>query len=83
MTNASTGPRADIRLDAVGQDCATLTPIVASRMREMRSGEVLDVVSDDPTSRTGLAAWSRLTGNALIASLDEGPGRTHYYLRRK
>ncbi len=83
MTDASTGPRADIRLDAVGQDCATLTPIVASRMRQMQSGEVLDVVSDDPTSRTGLAAWSRLTGNALIGSLDYGAGRTHYYLRRK
>jgi TusA-related sulfurtransferase len=83
MNDAPTGPPADIRLDAVGQDCATLTPIVASRMKQMRSGEVLDVVSDDPTSRTGLAAWSRLTGNALIASSDEEPGRTHYYLRRK
>jgi len=79
----STDPRADIRLDAVGQDCATLTPIVASRMKRMSSGEVLEVVSDDPTSRSGLAAWSRLTGNALIASLDEGPGRTRYYIRRK
>jgi TusA-related sulfurtransferase len=83
MTDASTDPRADVRLDAVGQDCATLTPIVASRMKQMGSGEVLEVVSDDPTSQTGLAAWSRLTGNALIASWDEGSGRTHYYLRRK
>ncbi len=83
MTNASTGPPADVRLDAVGQDCATLTPIVASRMKQMRTGEVLEVVSDDPTSRTGLAAWSRLTGNALIASRDEASGRTRYYLRRK
>lgn len=83
MTDASTGPGADVRLDAVGQDCATLTPIVATRMRQMRSGEVLEVVSDDPTSRTGLAAWSRLTGNPLIASLDAGAGETHYYLRRR
>jgi tRNA 2-thiouridine synthesizing protein A len=83
MTDASTGPAADIRLDAVGQDCATLTPIVAARMRQLRTGQVLEVVSDDPTSRTGLAAWSRLTGNALIASLDAGAGETHYYFRRK
>lgn len=83
MTDSSTGPAADIRLDAVGQDCATLTPVVAARMRQLRTGQVLEVVSDDPTSRTGLAAWSRLTGNALLASLDEESGRTHYYLRRK
>lgn len=83
MTDASTGPAADVRFDAVGQDCSTLTPIVAARMRQLRSGEVLEVVSDDPTSRTGLAAWSRLTGNALIATLDGDAGQTRYYLRRK
>lgn len=83
MTDASTGPAADTRLDAVGQDCATLTPIVAARMRQLQTGQVLEVVSDDPTSRTGLAAWSRLTGNVLIASLDEESGRTRYFLRRK
>jgi len=83
MTDASTGPGADDRLDAVGQDCATLTPVVAARMRQMDSGEVLEVVSDDPTSRTGLAAWSRLTGNALVETQDDGSGKTRYYLRRK
>jgi tRNA 2-thiouridine synthesizing protein A len=83
MTDASTGPAADIQLDAIGQDCATLTPIVAARMRQLQTGQVLEVVSDDPTSRSGLAAWSRLTGNALIASRDAGSGQTHYYLRRK
>jgi tRNA 2-thiouridine synthesizing protein A len=83
MTDTSRSPGADVRLDAVGQDCATLTPIVAARMRQLQTGQVLEVVSDDPTSRTGLAAWSRLTGNALIASLDVGAGETHYYLRRK
>lgn len=83
MSDPSTGPEADVRLDAVGQDCATLTPIVATRMRQLRTGEVLEVVSDDPTSRSGLAAWSRLTGNALISTVEEGSGATHYYLRRK
>lgn len=83
MSDAPTGHEADARLDAVGQDCATLTPIVAAHMRRMRSGEVLVVVSDDPTSRTGLAAWSRLTGNSLFETQDDGSGTTRYYLRRK
>jgi TusA-related sulfurtransferase len=83
MTDASTGPATEIQLDAVGQDCATLTPTVAARMRQLQTGEILEVISDDPASRSGLAAWSRLTGNALIASVEVVPGRTHYYLRRK
>lgn len=80
---ASSAPPADVRMDLVGQDCATLTPIIASRMRELTSGQVLEVVSDDPTARSGLASWSRLTGNPIVAILDDGPGRTRYYLRRK
>ena len=83
MTDASSAPSADVRMDAVGQDCASLTPIVASRMRQLLTGQVLEVISDDPTARSGLASWSRLTGNPLVAIIDDGPGRTRYYLRRK
>ena len=83
MADGFSGPAADTRLDAVGQDCATLTPIVAARMRQLQTGQILEVISDDPTSRTGLAAWSRLTGNTLLTSVDADSGETHYYLRRK
>lgn len=83
MTDAASVPVVDIRMDLVGQDCATLTPIIAARMRQLESGQVLEVVSDDPTARSGLASWSRLTGNPMLAIVEDGPGRTRYYLRRK
>ena len=83
MTDLSNVPAADVRMDVVGQACATLTPIIAARMRELESGQVLEVVSDDPTARSGLAAWSRLTSNPLVGIVDDGSGRTRYYLRRK
>jgi TusA-related sulfurtransferase len=83
MTDASTVPEPDVRMDLVGQACATLTPLIATRMRELASGQVLEIVSDDPTARSGLASWSRLTGNPIVAIVDDGPGRTRYYLRRK
>ena len=83
MTDATSVPVADVRMDVVGQACATLTPIIASRMRELESGQILEVISDDPTARSGLASWSRLTGNPIVAVVEEGPGRTRYYLRRK
>jgi TusA-related sulfurtransferase len=83
MMDAPGAPTPDIFMDLVGQDCATLTPLIASRMRQLPSGHVLEVISDDPTARSGLASWSRLTGNPLLAIVEDGPGRTRYYLRRK
>ncbi len=83
MTDTSSAPPPDVQMDLVGQACATLTPIIASRMRQLSTGQVLEVISDDPTARSGLASWSRLTGNPLVAIVEDGPGRTRYYLRRK
>ena len=83
MTDAPSAPVPDVRMDLVGQSCSTLTPIIASRMRQLSTGEVLEVISDDPTARSGLASWSRLTGNPIVAVVEDGPGRTRYYLRRK
>lgn len=83
MTDTSSAPSPDVRMDLVGQACATLTPLIAARMRQLVSGQVLEIISDDPTARSGLASWSRLTGNPIVAVVEDGPGRTRYYLRRK
>jgi TusA-related sulfurtransferase len=83
MTERSSAPAADVRMDLVGQACATLTPMIALRMRELPAGQVLEVISDDPTARSGLASWSRLTGHPIVAIVEDEGGRTRYYLRRK
>jgi TusA-related sulfurtransferase len=83
MTDAASVPEADVRMDLVGEACATLTPMIAFQMRQLAAGQVLEVVSDDPTARSGLASWSRLTGNPIVAIVEEEAGRTRYYLRRK
>ena len=83
MIDGSSVPAADVRMDLVGQDCATLTPIIAARMRQLPSGQVLEIISDDPTARSGLLSWSRLTGNPMLAIVEDGPGRTRYYIGRK
>ena len=70
------------RIDALGDGCATLTPRVAAAMRQLDSGQVLAVLSDDPAAAEGIAAWSRLTGHAVVAAAPEGAG-TRFYLRHK
>ena len=76
-------PAADAVLDAPGSSCATLTPLIRARIRELASGQVLEVRSDDPAAREGVPAWSRLTGNPLEAVVEDDRERTRFYLRRK
>ncbi len=73
-------PRAVRRLDALGQGCATLTPLIAGALRELGTGDVIEVVTDDPAARDGIAAWSRLTGHAVVATAD-GDAGLHVFLR--
>ena len=76
-------PRADAVLDAPGSSCASLTPLIKARIRELASGQVLEVRSDDPAAREGVPAWSRLTGNPLEAVVEDGAERTRFYVRKK
>jgi tRNA 2-thiouridine synthesizing protein A len=71
-------PVPDAVLDAPGETCATLTPLVRARLRDLPSGAVLELHTDDPAAPASLAAWCRLTGNELVATR----GHT-FYLRKK
>ena len=46
-------------LDAPGQSCALLTPLIKQEIAKLESGDVLEVRSDDPAAREGVPAWSR------------------------
>ena len=74
--------RIDATLDGGEASCALLTPLIRGRMREMESGQVLEVVTAEPTAETDIAAWSRLTGNPLLQVV-ERDGARHFYLRKK
>ena len=73
---------ADQVLEATSATCATLTPLIRARIRQLASGEVLEVLSDDPSARDGISAWCRLTGNELVGE-HESPDGVRYYVRKK
>ncbi len=83
MADIENRPEADEVLDAPGQACATLTPMIKARIRGLPSGHVLEVRTDDPAAREGVPAWGRLTGNELLAAVEEDAQRTRFYLRKK
>jgi len=73
-------------LDAPGLACIDLTPLIASTMRDLRPGDVLEVRTDDPAARVGVPAWCRLTGNPLtdtIADTTHPDDNTAFHITKK
>lgn len=74
-------------LDAPGLACIDLTPLIASTMRELEPGEVLQVHTDDPAARVGVPAWCRLTRNTLVETREDLPerstNRTTFHIAKK
>ena len=84
MTQADTPVpvTSDVTVDMGQTGCGDLTPLIRGRMRELRSGQVLEVISEEPSAREGIPAWSRLTGNELLLTLTES-GRSRFFIRKK
>jgi TusA-related sulfurtransferase len=70
-------------LEAYGVTCGTLEPLIAQRLRALAPGEILEIRSDMPEARDGIASWVWLTGHALVAVQDEEPPRSRYYVKKK
>lgn len=81
-TEESATPVADAVLDGGDAGCATLTPLVNARLRELRSGQVLELTTSEPGAEADITSWSRLSGNALLGGHDAGATK-HFYIRKK
>lgn len=65
-----------------GSTCALLTPAIKAKLREMQSGQVLEVRVDDPSAKGDVEAWSRLSGNPLLEVIDERPA-LRFFVQKK
>lgn len=69
-------------LDAAGEACGTVTPVIRSAIAGLHAGGVLEVLTHDPATRLGVPAWCRLTGHELVASSEDGRS-TRFWIRKK
>lgn len=74
---------ADTTLNVPGLACANLTPAIKKEIQNLQPGQVLEVISDDFASREGVPAWCRLTGNKLLAEIDENEEKNIFYIQKK
>jgi tRNA 2-thiouridine synthesizing protein A len=73
---------ATVLLDAVGEACGTVTPVIKQTLSTLQPGQVLEVLTHDPATRAGVPAWCRLTGHVLVETrVEEGP-RTRFWIRK-
>ena len=70
------------QLDARGLTCPMPIVKTAQAMKELASGDLLEVLATDGGSVKDFAAWARSTGNALIESSVDGPVY-RFVLRKK
>lgn len=73
---------ADHFLDAAGEACGTVTPVIKQALSALAPGQVLEVLTHDPATRAGVPAWCRLTGQQLVDMRAEDGPRTRFWIRK-
>ncbi|OOC60965.1 sulfurtransferase TusA family protein [Paenibacillus ihbetae] len=76
-----TAIQSDAKLDAKGLACPM--PIVRTKkaMKDLQSGQVLEVEATDPGSKSDMKAWAESSGHQYLATLEED-GVLKHYLRK-
>jgi tRNA 2-thiouridine synthesizing protein A len=69
-------------LDAKGLNCPLPIVKTAMAMKELASGDLLEILATDAGSTKDFAAWSKSTGNELVEQNVDG-GVFRFVLRKK
>jgi tRNA 2-thiouridine synthesizing protein A len=64
--------KADVILDCFGLLCPVPIIQAEKKIKEMKVGEVLEVISTDAGIREDMPAWCRLTGQEYLGLEEEG-----------
>lgn len=62
----------DVKLDCVGDVCPMPIVKTGKKMKELTSGQVLEVSADDEGIKEDMPAWCETTGNEFLGLEEEG-----------
>jgi TusA-related sulfurtransferase len=74
--------KADVVLDCVGLSCPMPIFKTSNRIKEMKSGQVLEVQSDDDGIEKDMPAWCKMTGHEYLG-LVKDKGEYRVFIRKK
>jgi len=69
------------KLDMTGFFCPEPVVQTSSEIEAVEVGEMLEMLADDPSSRSDMESWSKRTGHELV-SVDEEDGVFRFLIRR-
>ena len=64
--------KADQSIDCVGLYCPMPIIKTAEKIKQLKQGEVLEVVADDKGIKQDMPAWCQATGHTLLGIEEEG-----------
>jgi tRNA 2-thiouridine synthesizing protein A len=74
--------KADKTLDCMGLYCPMPIFKTAQKMKELKPGEVLEIVADDKGIKKDMPAWCNSTGNECL-TMEEKDGEFHVFVKKK
>ncbi len=75
--------QADQVLDCSGLSCPMPVIKTSKAIKTIEIGQILKMIATDPGSQADMEAWSRQTGNEMLASLKEGDKFVYFIKRSK
>jgi tRNA 2-thiouridine synthesizing protein A len=60
-------------LDALGKKCPIPIIMLAERIRDVRVGQIIAVLADDPAAKTDLPAWCALKSQEFVRADELAP----------
>lgn len=70
-----------LTIDALGKKCPIPIIMLADRIREVRIGDLIAVLADDPAAKTDLPAWCALKSHDFVRR-DDLPEGWSFLVRR-
>jgi TusA-related sulfurtransferase len=73
--------KAEAILDTLGLYCPMPIVKTAKKIKDLKIGQVLKVISDDEGIKEDMPAWCKRTGNEFLR-IEEGEGEYRVYVRK-
>lgn len=73
--------KADFTLDCFGLLCPMPVFRTSEKMKELKRGQILEVIATDDGIRVDLPLWCKATGNELLG-IKEAGGEYRAYIRK-
>lgn len=74
-------PAPSVHLDACGLFCPEPVMLLHNRIRDMASGEVLEIIATDPSTTRDVPKFCMFLGHELLARSQQDD-RYHYLIRK-